>query len=54
MGEVLGENRMQLIITDAWLARSRAIHLTGTKLVLAALLASVVKKLQRVLLMCIK
>jgi hypothetical protein len=31
---------MQLIITDAWLARSRAIHLTGTKLLLAALLAS--------------
>ena len=36
---------MQLIITDAWLARSRAIHLTGTKLVLAALLASVVMTL---------
>lgn len=33
---------MQLIITDAWLAKSRAIHLTGTKLVLAALLASFV------------
>jgi murein DD-endopeptidase MepM/ murein hydrolase activator NlpD len=33
---------MQLIITDAWLARSRAIHLTGTKLVVAALLASTV------------
>lgn len=33
---------MQLIITDAWLAKSRAIHLTGTKLVLAALLASLV------------
>ena len=26
---------MQLIITDAWLARSRAIHLSGTKLLLA-------------------
>ena len=26
---------MQLIITDAWLARSHAIHLSGTKLVLA-------------------
>jgi hypothetical protein len=26
---------MQLIITDAWLARSRAVHLSGTKLVLA-------------------
>ncbi len=36
---------MQLIITDAWLARSRAIHLTGTKLVLVALLASVVMTL---------
>ena len=36
---------MQLIITDAWLARSRAIHLTGTKLVLAALLASCVMTL---------
>jgi len=31
---------MQLIITDAWLAKSRAIHLSGTKLVLSALLAS--------------
>lgn len=31
---------MQLIITDSWLAKSRAIHLSGTKLVLAALLAS--------------
>lgn len=30
---------MQLIITDAWLARSRAIHLTGTQLV-AAMFAS--------------
>ena len=27
---------MQFIITDAWLARSRAIHLSGTRLVLAA------------------
>jgi len=26
---------MQLIITDAWLAKSRAVHLSGTKLVLA-------------------
>jgi hypothetical protein len=26
---------MQLIITDAWLAKSRAIHLSGTKLALA-------------------
>lgn len=33
---------MQLIVTDAWLAKSRAIHLSGTKLVLAALLASFV------------
>ena len=31
---------MQLIITDAWLAKSRALHLSGSKLVLAALLAS--------------
>lgn len=31
---------MQLIITDAWLAKSRAIHLSGTKLVSAALLTS--------------
>ena len=31
---------MQLIITDAWLAKSRAIHLSGPKLVLTALLAS--------------
>ena len=36
---------MQLIITDAWLARSRAIHLTGTKLVVTALLASSVMTL---------
>ena len=36
---------MQLIITDAWLARSRAIHLTGTKLVVTALLASIVMTL---------
>jgi hypothetical protein len=28
---------MHLIITDAWLARSRAIHLSGTKLLLAGL-----------------
>lgn len=28
---------MQLIITDAWLAKSHAIHLSGTKLVLALL-----------------
>ena len=31
---------MQLIITDAWLAKSRAIHLSGTKLILATVLAS--------------
>ncbi|WP_114968989.1 M23 family metallopeptidase [Rhodoferax ferrireducens] len=31
---------MQLIITDAWLAKSRAIHLSGTKLVLTTLLMS--------------
>lgn len=33
---------MQLIITDAWLARSRAIHLSGRRLVLAGCLAAVV------------
>jgi len=33
---------MQLIITDAWLAKSRAIHLSGTKLVLSSLLAAFV------------
>ena len=27
---------MQFIITDAWLAKSRTVHLSGTKLVLAA------------------
>lgn len=31
---------MHLIITDAWLARSRAVHLSGTRLVLCALLLS--------------
>ena len=31
---------MQLIITDAWLAKSRAIHLSGRRLVFAGLLAS--------------
>jgi murein DD-endopeptidase MepM/ murein hydrolase activator NlpD len=31
---------MQLIITDAWLAKSRAIHLSGRKLILATVLAS--------------
>jgi len=31
---------MHLIITDAWLAKQRAIHLSGTKLVLAGLLAA--------------
>ena len=33
---------MQLIITDAWLIRSRAVHLSGTKLILALLLLSFV------------
>ena len=32
---------MQLIVTDAWLARSRVIHLTGTNLVLAGLAVSI-------------
>ena len=31
---------MQLIITDSWLAKSRAVHLSGSKLVVAGLLAS--------------
>ncbi len=31
---------MHLIITDAWLARSRAIHLSGSRLVLSALVLS--------------
>lgn len=31
---------MQLIVTDAWLAKSRAIHLSGTKLVMASLAIS--------------
>jgi murein DD-endopeptidase MepM/ murein hydrolase activator NlpD len=33
---------MHLIITDAWMAKSRPIHLTGTKLLLAGLTASLV------------
>ncbi len=33
---------MQLIITDAWLAKSRALHLTGIQLVAAFVLASFV------------
>ena len=33
---------MQLIITDAWLAKSRAVHLSGTKLLGAVVLASFV------------
>ena len=33
---------MQLIITDAWLTKSRAFHLSGSKLVLALLAASLV------------
>jgi hypothetical protein len=31
---------MHLIVTDAWMAKSRPIHLTGTKLVLAGLAIS--------------
>ena len=31
---------MHLIITDAWLAKSRAIHLSGTKLLLSGVAAS--------------
>jgi Peptidase family M23 len=33
---------MQMIITDAWLAKTRAIHLSGRKLVFAACVASLV------------
>jgi murein DD-endopeptidase MepM/ murein hydrolase activator NlpD len=33
---------MHMIITDAWLAKSRPVHLTGTKLLLAGAAASVV------------
>jgi murein DD-endopeptidase MepM/ murein hydrolase activator NlpD len=33
---------MQVIITDAWVAKSESIHLTGAKLILAAVLAAVV------------
>ena len=33
---------MHLIITDAWMAKSRAIHLSGTRLVLAGLALSLV------------
>jgi murein DD-endopeptidase MepM/ murein hydrolase activator NlpD len=31
---------MQLIITDAWLAKSRAVHLSGSRLIVFALIAS--------------
>ena len=31
---------MHLIITDAWLAKSRAVHLSGTRLVLVGLIAA--------------
>ena len=41
---------MQLIITDAWLARSRAFHFTGTRLVAAALAMSFVMMLVAALL----
>jgi murein DD-endopeptidase MepM/ murein hydrolase activator NlpD len=37
-----GERRMQFIITDAWLARSRAIHLSGARLVAALCATSLV------------
>jgi murein DD-endopeptidase MepM/ murein hydrolase activator NlpD len=39
---------MQLIITDAWLAKSRVIHLSGSKLIAFTLLASVVLMLTSV------
>jgi len=31
---------MHLIITDAWLAKSKAMHLSGTKLILVGLLSA--------------
>jgi murein DD-endopeptidase MepM/ murein hydrolase activator NlpD len=41
--EVLeGNFRMQMIITDAWLAKSRAIHLSGRRLVFALAVLSLV------------
>jgi hypothetical protein len=33
---------MQLIITDAWLGKSRAFHLSGTKLMITALLSALI------------
>ena len=36
-----GLGRVHLIITDAWLAKSRAIHLSGTRLIMAGLALSV-------------
>ena len=39
---------MHLIITDAWLAKSRAIHLSGTKLLLAGMLAALLLMLTSV------
>lgn len=33
---------MQLIITDAWLAKSRAFHLSGAKLLVAIVLTAFV------------
>lgn len=39
---------MHLIITDAWLAKSRAIHLSGTKLLLAGVAASLLLMLTSV------
>ena len=39
---------MHLIITDAWLAKSRAIHLSGTKLLLSGIAASLLLMLTSV------
>lgn len=36
---------MHIIITDAWMAKSQALHLNGTKLLAAALMASVLTML---------
>ena len=41
---------MHLIITDAWLAKSKAVHLSGTKLFFAGLLISLTMMLVAALL----
>jgi murein DD-endopeptidase MepM/ murein hydrolase activator NlpD len=41
-GTFEGKQQVQFIITDAWIARSRVIHLSGTRLLLALCSASLV------------